>query len=105
MYTKRLQPAYSVIVFRRLWPHRAEGMAAKVPALVSDIDGPMELIGNNEYGFCFECGNAVSLAEQIRYIIANYSSDSIRQMIDNAYTHVRENFEIKAIAKKYIDTY
>ncbi len=83
----------------------AEGMAAKVPVLVSDIDGPMEIIENGKYGFHFETGNALKLAEQIEYIIYNYSSNDFAVKIESAYLHVKENFEISSTAKKYLSFY
>ena len=56
----------------------AEGMAAGVPVVVSNIDGPMELIDNERYGYSFRSGDAGHLADRIRFLIANYDSVGVR---------------------------
>ena len=78
----------------------AEGMAAKIPVLVSDIDGPMEVIGSGKYGFFFKVGNAEKLAEQ--YI---YSTERLEKIINNAYIFVKYNFDIQSTACNYIKQY
>lgn len=83
----------------------AEGMAAKVPVLVSDIDGPMEIIENGKYGYYFESGNTSKLAEQIQNIITIYSTDSFMHKLEEAFKYVKENFEIVVTASKYIQNY
>ena len=82
-----------------------ESMAAKVPVLVSDIDGPMEIIENGKFGFHFQSGNSEIMAEQIYYIILNYSGEQLRQKVEEAYLHVRANFEISTTAQLYIRYY
>ena len=49
----------------------AEAMAAKTPVLVSNIDGPMEIIDKGRYGYFFEVGNYRDCANQIIQIILN----------------------------------
>lgn len=41
----------------------AEGMAAGIPVLVSNVEGPMEIIRNGEYGYHFRCDDASDLAD------------------------------------------
>lgn len=82
----------------------AEGMAANIPVLVSNIDGPMEIIENGKFGFHFQTGNAENMAEQIKNI-SNYSSDKLTAITKAAYSHVVENFDIKATAISYIKNY
>ena len=43
----------------------AEALAAQVPVLVSDIEGPMEIIGHGEYGMSFRSGDSEDLAENM----------------------------------------
>jgi glycosyltransferase involved in cell wall biosynthesis len=83
----------------------AESMAAKIPFLVSNIQGPMEVIDNGKNGYCFEVGNVKSLVEKIELIIANYYSEDMYQMIESAHIRVKTCFDIKETAKKYIDEY
>lgn len=40
----------------------AEAMAAKLPVLVSNVPGTMEVIDGGKYGMIFESGNAEDLA-------------------------------------------
>jgi len=42
-----------------------EGMAAGVPVLVSNIDGPMEIIREGKYGSYFTSGEAIDCAQKI----------------------------------------
>jgi len=83
----------------------AEAMAARIPVLVSDIDGPMEIIENGQYGFCFEAGNADKLAGQIEQIISEYDTERIQARVNAAYKRVKENFEIESTAADYIINY
>lgn len=79
----------------------AEGMAAKIPVLVSANEGPMEIIDNGKYGFYFKNGNVEDCANQIEKIMNFY--DSV--FIEEAYEYVRENFSVVETAQKYIREY
>lgn len=79
----------------------AEGMAAKVPVLVSDIEGPMEIIGNGKYGLCFKVADAVDCADKIEYFMNSDSSN----VVEAAYSHVLKNYNVEMTAKKYIEAY
>jgi len=82
-----------------------EGMAAKVPVLVSDIDGPIEIIENGKYGFYFKKENSQSLSKSLLEIIENYNSVESQEKIDQAYLHVINIFSIKRTAKLYLENY
>lgn len=82
-----------------------EGMAAKVPVLVSNVDGPMEIIENGKYGYYFESGIAENLAEQLQYILSNNISEKYQLKIGTAYNHVKTNFDVKLTAQNYINNY
>lgn len=79
----------------------AEGMAAKIPVLVSDIEGPMEIIDNGRYGYCFEKGNVKDCADMIEKIRNNTDEE----MLDKAYNHVIETFTVELTASNYIKEY
>lgn len=82
----------------------AEGMAAGIPVLVSDIEGPMEVIGHGRYGSSFKCGSADDLAEKIRHIYDNF--DAARNLAQGeAREYCRRNFSVDATARAYIDQY
>lgn len=79
----------------------AEGMASKVPVLVSDIEGPMEIINNGEFGYYFAVGDAEDCAKKIKEIMSVNNSD----LIEKAYKHICDNYDIKVTAQKYIEEY
>ena len=80
----------------------AEAMAAKVPVLVSENQGPLEIIDNGKYGYSFKNGDAEDCADKIIEIIENGVD---RQMIESAYKRVEELYSVKQTAEKYIDEY
>lgn len=82
----------------------AEAMAAKVPVLVSDIEGPMEVIGNGQFGSHFRCGDPDDCAAAIARIIDDYPRHLAIARTD-AYHHVTECYDISATAQKYLDQY
>lgn len=79
-----------------------EAMAAKVPVLVSDNDGPMEIIENGKYGFYFQKGNIEDCAFMIERIIR---MESLEELCERAYSHVKEKFEIEKTAERYLELY
>lgn len=80
-------------------------MAAKIPVLVSDIDGPMEVIDRGKYGYCFEIGNARSLTTMIEKVMTDYKTNNIQTLVDRAYVRVVEEFDIKETGLKYLNKY
>jgi glycosyltransferase involved in cell wall biosynthesis len=83
----------------------AEGMAAKVPVLVSGIDGPMEIINNGKYGYYFENNNIFSMAMAIKEIIENYNSYDSHNKTEKAYLHVCKYFTLRKTAQNYLMQY
>lgn len=81
----------------------AEAMVAKVPVLVSNIDGPMEIIDKGKYGSSFKVGDIEDCANQILYIYNNYSA--VCQKIESAYKRAKENYSIIQTARRYIEEY
>lgn len=82
-----------------------EGMAARIPVLVSGIQGPMEIIGSGRYGLYFKEGDPRDCAEKIRTLIAQYDSAPVREMVDRAWNRVAQDFDIRVTAKRYCDGY
>ena len=80
----------------------AEAMAAKLPVLVSNIEGPMEVIGYGKYGISFESENVDDLAEKLKIILQGGYDYSL---IEKAYQHVCEEYDVTATARKYIEEY
>lgn len=82
-----------------------EGMAAKIPVLVSNIYGTMEIIDKGKYGFYFKVGDEKELADKIELIINNYQKKEIQNKIENAYEYVKVNFDVKLTAANYLKNY
>ncbi len=80
----------------------AEAMAAKVPVLVSDQEGPLEIIDYGKYGMTFKAGDANDLASKIRKAM---NSQISVECLDAAYNHVKENFDVRVTSKLYLDYY
>lgn len=78
-----------------------EAMAAKVPVIVSNIEGPMEVIGNGKYGYFFKSEDIEDLANKIE--IALNTDNNL--MIEKAYNHVTNIYGINITAKRYIEEY
>lgn len=80
----------------------AEAMAAGLPVVVSDNNGPMEVIDNGRYGFSFKDDNADECAKQIAYVIDHYPSKSDLEAIR---TIVKDKYEVRRTAQRYLDEY
>jgi glycosyltransferase involved in cell wall biosynthesis len=82
----------------------AEAMAAKIPVLVSNADGPMEIIDNGRYGYFFEIGDAKDCAKKIKEI-KEKSVEEILKITESSYERVSENYSIKNTVTKYLSIY
>lgn len=80
----------------------AEAIAAKVPVLVSNIEGPFEIIGNGMYGMTFQKGNSDDLANKLYSFIQNGYEISL---ISLAYKYVKDNYDVAVTAKMYLEEY
>ena len=80
----------------------AEAMAARLPVLVSNIEGPMEIIDNGKVGMCFEAGNITDLADKIEKILRGKYDYS---MIDKASSRVKSKYDVSITAQRYIREY
>ena len=81
-----------------------EGIAAKIPVLVSNIDGPKEITCNGTYGWMFSIDNEKELAETIKTIIS-MNVEELQNKIHNDYLYMKDHFSINATASKYIKLY
>ncbi len=80
----------------------AEAVAAKLPVITSNLEGPMEVIDNGRLGRCFKSGDASALADAICEFLS-YGRD--QQQIEEAYRYVKEHFDVKETARKYLEEY
>lgn len=80
----------------------AEAMAAKVPVLVSENQGPLEIIDNGKYGYSFVNGDAKDCADKIIDIIEQGVD---KDMVEAAYKRVEDIYSVKKTAANYINEY
>ena len=80
----------------------AEAMAAKLPVLVSNIEGLMEVIGYGKYGMSFKSEDVDDLADKLNTILQGGYDYS---MIEKAYQHVCEEFDVAKTARRYLQEY
>lgn len=73
-----------------------EAMAVGIPCIASDIDGPKEIIKNNEYGLLFKSKDYNDLSQKIEKTVDNYNEiDTIKIR-----KYVSDNYEIEAMVQK-----
>ena len=78
-----------------------EAMAAKVPVLVSNQEGPMEIIENGQYGYYFKSDDATNCAHEIEKIM----NTPTHEIVSKAYQQVISRFNVKKTAQEYIEQY
>ena len=80
----------------------AEACAAKIPVLVSDNDGPNEILDGGRLGMTFKSGDAEALARKLHeFISEGYSPGTIEE----AYRHTLANYDVRHTALTYIEEY
>ena len=82
-----------------------EGIAAKAPVLVSNIQGPMEVIDNGRYGYSFKVKDEKDCAQKIIDVMEDYNKKIIQDKCNKAYFYVKENFDIEKTATNYVSEY
>lgn len=83
----------------------AEGMAAGIPVLVSDIEGPMEIIRNGEHGYHFDSDDAASLANALWKVVKDIRSGVAEQRAITARRHVEEKYDLQRSSEQYCAIY
>lgn len=81
----------------------AEGMAAMLPVLVPDADGPFEVINHGKYGTVFKIGNEFDCADKIAEIYNNY--DKVLSIVPKAYEYVNRKYSIEKMVTEYLNLY
>lgn len=81
----------------------AEAMAAQVPLLVSEGQGPAEVTCGNRYGWTFKNGDTDDLKDTITYILTHY--DEAQKKAIEALKHVEDTYDVSITAKRYLDEY
>jgi glycosyltransferase involved in cell wall biosynthesis len=82
-----------------------EAMAAQVPVLVSDIEGPMEIIKNGQYGYFFRSEDSEDCAKKIVDIIRLPKDQGFKREMEGICAYARDNFDISLTAARYLHEY
>jgi len=82
-----------------------EGMIAKVPVLVSNTDGPMEIIDSDQYGYSFNSNDSSDLAKNILFIYNNNPNEIFHYKLEKSYQYALNKFDIKNTANIYLEEY
>ena len=81
----------------------AEALAAQIPVLASEGQGPAEVICGNKYGWIFENGNVEDLIHKIEYILKYYHEAIEKAKLGKEYVY--QNFDIHSTANTYLNAY
>lgn len=80
-----------------------EAMSMGIPCIASNLDGPAEIIGNNQRGELFQVDNVGELTAKIEYIIEHYNEYLEKQ--EGIRRYIFENFDIRRMCKKVLKVY
>lgn len=80
----------------------AEACAAKIPVLVSDVDGPLEVIDYGKLGMVFKHGDAEDLCNQLMSFL-NDGYD--KSQIEKAYQKTIQKYDVSRTTHRYLDEY
>lgn len=80
----------------------AEACAAKIPVLVSNIEGPLEVLDSGRLGWTFKNKNVDDLADKILMFLEGEYDYSL---IEKAYQRTIKNYDVSRTAKQYLDEY
>jgi glycosyltransferase involved in cell wall biosynthesis len=82
-----------------------EGIAAGLPVLVSDIEGPMEIIAGGELGWSFKSEDAQDLASKLLELIALSREPGFGDRMRTRVEVAQGRFDIRLTARRYVDEY
>lgn len=79
-----------------------EAMSARIPVLVSDNEGPMEIIAWGKYGRFFRNEDSQDCARCIKEIILHYPAEGI---LEEARVHAARHYSIDRMVEQYDEVY
>ena len=82
----------------------AEAMVAKIPVVVSDCSGLLEVVDNGRHCLVFKKDDVDDCIEKILEIM-NTETVTLQKRVNAAYEYVNNHFSVKITARKYIDFY
>ena len=83
----------------------AEGMAAGIPVVVSDIEGPMEIIRHGLYGYPFKSDDAAALTTALEEVIADVATERLERQLADARRYVVGEYDLHRASDKYLEVY
>lgn len=82
-----------------------EAMAARIPVLVSDMEGPMEIIANGKHGYFFTAESHVDCSQKIAVIIKDSQKENFPEKLIAHAEYAKKQFDIANTAQQYLDAY
>lgn len=83
----------------------AEGMAAGLPVLVSDLPGPMEVIGQGQHGNYFKSEDPAALAEALGTMISDIEAGGLEPRLAAARQYVIDEYDLVRTSDNYMRCY
>lgn len=83
----------------------AEGMAAGMAVVVSDIEGPMEIIDKGVFGDFFQANDVQSLAGSLRKAMHSLETPAGLETRKAARKHVSRKYDLRQTATNYCEVY
>jgi glycosyltransferase involved in cell wall biosynthesis len=107
--TYELLPGYDLLVqpsrYEGFGLTVAEGMGAGVPVLVSDIEGPMEVIDRGRHGFFFRSEDFKDCGDKIIEIMKLSDAANFGKRMQEACEYAKSRFDVRITARKYLEEY
>jgi glycosyltransferase involved in cell wall biosynthesis len=82
-----------------------EGIAAGLPVLASDLEGPREIVAQGELGWCFRPEDAEDLSSKMLELIALSRQSDFPALMRTRLDRAKNRFDIKLTAGEYLDEY
>lgn len=78
-----------------------EGIAAMTPVLVSDVEGPADIIQHGEYGYMFNRGDSTDLAMKILQIMEDRQKPGFNKILEANFNYAQNRFDISNTVESY----
>lgn len=82
-----------------------EGVAAGLPVVATDAEGPAEILRGLPTGFLFASEDSAALAGQLVHVIEAYRAGQLAPAAARAYAEAERRFSIQATAAHYLRLY
>ena len=82
-----------------------EGVAAGLPVVVSNIEGPAEIMNGITNKFLFDTANADDCALMINKLIDYYRQGKIKDVLEEMYLSMKTRFSIESSVTQYLNVY